>query len=335
MLQLRRDAAAGGYPPAVMKHPWVAEHAVSAERARSLIERQFPTLAPAQLRPLGGGWDNTAFLVNDAWVFRFPRREIAVSLIETESAVLPVIAPRLTLTIPVPVWCGRPEEGYPWPFSGYRLIPGRTMCSARLDERQRAGLAGVLAEFLASLHAVPVDEARRAGATYDELRRLDVAHRGPQIAERLHQCARLELVEDVGPWMRIVDETPKDRAPRHSTLVHGDLYARHLLVDDVGRPAGVIDWGDVHLGDPAIDLSIAHGALSPTSHDAFRDAYGPIDDGTWRLARFRALHSAVTILVYGHEVGDEDLVREGHIALRHLARGGRCEPRPNPPSHGT
>jgi aminoglycoside phosphotransferase (APT) family kinase protein len=37
-------------------------------------------------------------------------------------------------------------------------------------------------------------------------------------------------------------------------LVHADLGPAHLLVRD-GRLAGVIDWSDVRVGDPAIDYA--------------------------------------------------------------------------------
>jgi aminoglycoside phosphotransferase (APT) family kinase protein len=37
-------------------------------------------------------------------------------------------------------------------------------------------------------------------------------------------------------------------------LVHCDLGASHLLVHG-GRLAGVIDWGDAKIGDPAIDYA--------------------------------------------------------------------------------
>ena len=37
-------------------------------------------------------------------------------------------------------------------------------------------------------------------------------------------------------------------------LTHSDLGPGHLRVRD-GRLAGVIDWGDARIGDPAIDYS--------------------------------------------------------------------------------
>src|SRR6266849_3644209 len=38
--------------------------------------------------------------------------------------VLPLLAPHLPLPIPAPEFVGIPDEGYPYPFAGYELIPG-------------------------------------------------------------------------------------------------------------------------------------------------------------------------------------------------------------------
>jgi aminoglycoside phosphotransferase (APT) family kinase protein len=78
---------------------------------------------------------------------------------------------------------------------------------------------------------------------------------------------------------------------------------------------GVIDWGDVHLGDPALDLSIAFSFLPPGARAAFREAYGPIDAATWDRARFRALHYAVLLSDYGADVGGEAIRAAGEYAL--------------------
>lgn len=79
--------------------PWSPERVVDAELARELIESRFPRLAPARVEPLGEGWDNSVFAVNGAWVFRFPRRQLAVPLIEAELRLLPSLPP---LPVPVP-----------------------------------------------------------------------------------------------------------------------------------------------------------------------------------------------------------------------------------------
>ena len=124
-----------------MSRPWTAEIEVSSKLAAALIDAQFAQLAPAGVELLGIGWDNTAFLVNGEYVFRFPRRQIAVALLETETRLLPFVAPRLPLAAPLPEFVGEPEQRYPRPFAGYRKLAGRTACSAALTVDHRELLA--------------------------------------------------------------------------------------------------------------------------------------------------------------------------------------------------
>jgi aminoglycoside phosphotransferase (APT) family kinase protein len=292
---------------------------VTEELARALIEGQFPQLAPARVEPLAAGWDNTAFRVNGSHVFRFPRRQVAVPLLKAEASLLPVLAPRLPLPVPVPGFVGRPTEAYPWPFAGYPLLPGRTACGAALDEAQRVAAAEPLGRFLAALHAVPAADAARHGAGPDPLARLDPARRVGRARADLDRLARRGLVEDARPLAALLDAAPASYTARADTLVHGDLYARHLLVNGENRLAGVIDWGDIHLGDAAADLMIAHAFLPPAAHAPFRAAYGPVADVTWRMARLRAVWHTLIVLGYGSDTGDADLVREARVGLRHLA----------------
>jgi aminoglycoside phosphotransferase (APT) family kinase protein len=304
-----------------LDRPWEADVVVDPELAAELVARSFPELAPVGLRPLGDGWDNTAYLVNDELVFRFPRRELAAPLMLTECALLPALAPALPLPVPVPVHVA-PEgasASFPWSFSGYRLLAGRTACAADLDARARRVAAPLLGSFLRALHAFPADRARRLGAPPDTFGRLDLAKRSAMIRERLDVARERGLVEDATRWDHVLEDRPRGWVPTGETLVHGDLYARHVLVDGRSVPAGVIDWGDVHLGDPAVDLALAHVLLPPDAHAAFLEAYGVCDDDTWRVARLRALFSALTTLVYGADVGEADLEREARVALAHLA----------------
>ncbi|NNM24478.1 MAG: DNA repair protein RecN, partial [Phycisphaerales bacterium] len=65
--------------------------------------------------------------------------------------------------------------------------------------------------------------------------------------------------------------------------------------------------------------ALAHTFLPPAAHDAFRTAYGALDADTWRIARFRALTTAIVILLYAHEVGDEAVETEARQWLEHLS----------------
>jgi aminoglycoside phosphotransferase (APT) family kinase protein len=267
----------------------------------------------------GGGWDNAAFLVDRTIVFRFPRRRIAAPLIERESRILPAIAASLPLAIPVPRFVGEPTPDYPWSFAGYARIDGATACSVELSDAARAALARPLAEFLRSLHRIDRAPLVGLGLPPDQIGRLDHAKRLRQTLERRPACAAGELAQSVDlgiAWLQA--HPPNAPADAARTLVHGDLYARHLLLDETARPTGIIDWGDVHLGDPALDLAIAFLMLPAVAHTTFRDAYGPIDERTWSAARYRAIYHAILEYDYGIRVNDPGMRQIGATALRLL-----------------
>ncbi len=101
-------------------------------------------LGDAPVRPLAEGWDNTVFVVGDTWVFRFPRRAIALPGLRREIEVLPRIAASLPLAVPVPDFVGAPDADFPWPFWGARLLPGVELAAAgaTAGARAPAGRAG-------------------------------------------------------------------------------------------------------------------------------------------------------------------------------------------------
>src|SRR5207237_3974481 len=78
---------------------WDAEVVVDAGLARRLIG-QFPGLAAGSLRLLSEGWDRAAWLVNEQWVFGFPRRAVAVPGVEQEVRFLPQLAPLAPIPLP-------------------------------------------------------------------------------------------------------------------------------------------------------------------------------------------------------------------------------------------
>src|SRR5439155_26832955 len=127
---------------------WEPDWVVTSELAKALVDTSFPALAPVVVKEFGIGWDNTVVLVNNSFVFRFPRRRIAVSLLETEIRLLPWLSDRVPLPIPNPCYVGAPGLEYPCTFAGYRLIPGHTITAANVTDDERRAMARPLGQFL-------------------------------------------------------------------------------------------------------------------------------------------------------------------------------------------
>ena len=278
---------------------WSAEFTVHPELARQLIRDQFDDLPANRLQLLGAGWDNTVYLVDEAWVFRFPRREIAVAGIEREIAVLPRLT-ALPLPIPTPRFIGTSSSRYPWPFFGARYIAGRELAEVSVDDGGREALGAALGRFLRSLHdparLQSVDELLPA----DPMGRSDMRQRVERTREKLAEIGRMGLWA-IPSSVAGVLSSARDLPSAPATVVaHGDLHIRHLLVNVDGSPAGVIDWGDVCRADASIDLSLYWSLLSRAGREALRDAYGPIGEEQFLRARVLSLFLNAMLAIYAH-----------------------------------
>jgi aminoglycoside phosphotransferase (APT) family kinase protein len=293
---------------------WTPERRVDVERAGDLVGRAFPELRGRPVVALAEGWDNTVVLVDEIWAFRFPRRSIALPGFRRELAVLPGIGPLVPLPIPVPVLIATDDDPRdPWPFAGYRLIPGRELAETGLDESARLDAAATLGEFLRVLHAhgtagldLPVDPNERSWprARIDDTREL------------------LNGLVTNGLWAGdpaiealLADAERLDPSATEPVLVHGDLHVRHLLVDDAGRAAGVIDWGDLCLADPAVDLAFAYAAFSGPARAAHFAAYGPVNPERELRARALAIRLSAILADYAAADGRPALLAESLAGL--------------------
>jgi aminoglycoside phosphotransferase (APT) family kinase protein len=297
---------------------WAAEVTVDEALARRLIGAQFPDLELCSVRLLGHGWDMTVWLVDDKWVFRFPRREMVIRGLLNEISYLPKLASLVPLPIPIPTYLGKPSPEYRWPFYGAPFLPGRDLAEAGLDDGGRAALARPLGDFLRTLHGTRLD----ADLPLDPVRRADMTFRVPKTRERLAELEELGLWQAPRAAHEVIEAAVELGPPEPRALVHGDLHLRHLLVDHSGRATAVIDWIDLSYNNPGVDLVLYWSVLPPEGRVEFRAAYGTITDDQLLCGRILALFLCSTLAIYAHHEGMPALKREALVGLDRTIRSG-------------
>ena len=290
---------------------------ITLSQAKSLIETQFPQLRPLHLTFLGKGWDNVVFEVNTQYVFRFPCHEKAVRVLQQEALILKQLqdqVPALPLKTPQPVFSGQANGEYPYAFVGYTRVSGQTVCQRSIPFGMRRGWVEPLATFLRLLHPLPliaerVETPLHLTLIVDYHRALLRHEKGLRAQGLLPEfvCERIHAFEPAAL-----------QVPEPLVTVHGDLYARHLIVDAQNALTGCIDWGGVHRGHRAMDLSIAYSALSAEDRDLFFASYGEVSDTVRELSEFLALCCTLNLLTYALAVHDDPLKREMLAVLQHL-----------------
>ena len=185
---------------------------------------------PERILEIDDGYDFFVAIVDDAEVFRFPRRPDVEEALEREIALLPLLADALPIAVP------RFERVVREPvfFVSYPLIDGEPL----VDEDPET-----VAAFLTALHGLELPLER--APWLDEY----VAR-----AERFARDVLPLLDQDVRPRAQALLDEAHTLTGFDPVPLHGDVLPEHLRCRD-GRLVGVIDWGDARIGDPALDYA--------------------------------------------------------------------------------
>ena len=243
------------------------------------------------------------FIVNDRWVVKFFGR-----LFEGEASFRTELdANRLVAAdggIPAPALLaqgslfpshsagqtdvrgdGEAGDGWPWPYLIFECAPGDSLGEVyeQVGFDDKLGLARQLGRMARRLHQTPIDGAGVLQPTWDAYRQLLDERRGKCVEDHRAWGTPARWVDQMEEFLAPVEQLIDDSAP--PSLLHADLTADHILGRfDGGRwsMAGLIDFGDAMVGDPAYELIALH--LDAFRCDrrllaAFLAAYDPAGGG--------------------------------------------------------
>jgi aminoglycoside 2''-phosphotransferase len=200
------------------------------------------------------GQDHDVVIVGTDAVFRFPRHRRAYESLPREVAALALLKrhPIGDVVPDVLVDCSDAPLGRAFVGQRYRGGEPLPRASVRAVGPMAYRFAAELARVLDTLAAVEVT---------DELRTVLTNAPISESFDGLADAVRERLYAGLTPVERRAADAALDAVlaldpPTNATLVQGDFTGRNLRWDaDDTRLTGVLDWGQVHLGDPAYDIA--------------------------------------------------------------------------------
>lgn len=229
---------------------------VQGESKRTLvkrIEQEFPSLRVSSARWIRTGWDNVVLDINNRIIFRFPRFKAAEKSLQREIKLLSSLPGHLSVPIPDYKYI-TPVKKNQFSFAGYRKIPGKPVTIGGYRVAWTRKLAVGLARFLRQLHTTRI--TRKISQTVSrqgsrENRILDYRGQIRTLGYKYLNRKTRELSESF-----FEDSVERfEKTNYEPVLVHGDLTDNNILVDpNSGKLAGVLDWGDSRITDPALDF---------------------------------------------------------------------------------
>ncbi|QCV56718.1 phosphotransferase [Thermoactinomyces vulgaris] len=205
------------------------------------------------------GWDNLVIVINDSWIFRFPRNSKVQKRLLVEKQLLDHIKDLFRdLDVEVPRYQLLYDSADELPVCCfYPMIKGAPLSRKRLQALSPPSsrkAAHVLGDALALLHSINVSQLQFHGLLPEQTEDDWKSHWSdiklkvlPLLTEREQYQVRHLFENFFEEWS--VADLPK-------TLIHGDLSHSHILFsEEQQRITGIIDFGDAKIGDPAYDFS--------------------------------------------------------------------------------
>jgi aminoglycoside 2''-phosphotransferase len=262
------------------------------------------------------GWDNLVYIANNEVVFRIPRNELSRRQLQVELHFLPQIAEVSPLAVPEYQYFSK-QTGL---YAGYDLLPGEQFTAQMFEtcsSDEKRHIAKQIGAFLSALHSFPLHEKDLQAVPVQKQSRqswldlwAEVYHKAADILQSQHR----EKIERMFSY--ILDEMDFDMLPK--TLIHGDFSSDHLLFNETSKQlSGVIDFGDLMIGDPAYDFN---GILREYWGEFLQEVlqfYQPGMDDKYkqRITRFYQAKIPLHGLLVGIERKDQDMIQQNFLGL--------------------
>ncbi|MEX0984748.1 MAG: phosphotransferase [Actinomycetota bacterium] len=273
---------------------------------RASIQARFPGLKIRTVAPIGDGWTCDTYEVNGEWIVQVPRTAHAAERLRVQVALLPELAREVPAPIPLPASVSLEDDP---PMMAYRRLPG-----AACDVAPGGIWPERLGRFLYALHSVPPEFVgmRTVRPAVVRARQRDVCSAlAAQVLPFLDGLDRADAERMLASYL---DED--DLWIFAPCLTHGDLGPEHVLVGADGDLAGIIDWEEAAIGDPAWDFAWWLHEMPDQAGRALAAYGGPPDRRFHDRARFTYALMPWHEVAFGLEDAQPAFVRSGLDGVR-------------------
>ncbi|WP_242142535.1 MULTISPECIES: aminoglycoside phosphotransferase family protein [unclassified Bacillus cereus group] len=293
------------------------------------IQQALPHLHIDSFQQNESGWDNIAIIINNALLFRFPRKVTAAKRIPLEKELCSLLAKSLhDIEIPNYHLLYSNESDAVPACSYYTFIHGKPLTPqmiANLTIQEREKVMMQIARFLATLHTISMEHAIQLGFKMEKTitywKQLQIKLNG-YLSHLLTRFEKEAFDKFFHQFFTLLH-----RYDLQHTMIHADFTHHHILFDEKHKKvSGIIDFGDTQIGDPAFDFAgLYHDFGSIFTEDVYKKycALIPHHDSSFmkRIISFYQHSPLLHQLLYNLERKDEHAIHNGLKNLRTMLQG--------------
>ncbi|MDP4284887.1 MAG: aminoglycoside phosphotransferase family protein [Bacteroidota bacterium] len=272
------------------------------ENIRHSINHEFPLFHITSIKKIGEGDNNKAFLINQNYIFRFPKRKEVEKTLTKEIGLLPKIRNQFNLEIPDFSFISKDMN-----FVGYKSIRGEFLTPAiyySLTNELQLQIQVALSEFLSKLHATNLSMIKECNleiVNLEEEYSDDFKNIQQLIFPYIHRHQCLLIDQFFTTYLGNPENFEYTPA-----LIHNDFSTDHILYEiSTKKINGIIDFGDSAIGDPYYDFKYLLDSFGASFiEDIFRFYQHANQKINWRKLYFFSLANKLQIIV--ESIKDKD-----------------------------
>lgn len=265
-----------------------------------LIKKDFKNVSWKSAKYISKGYDHDIIILDNRIVFRFPKNNYSKKLLKGEIGLLNFLEKRIDIPLPVYTYIANNYS-----CGGYQMINGKGLSRKTyntLSTSQKSKLAKHIAIFLSQLHATPLSKIAayqiRERHAQKELRQLHKdAEKFLYPTSSLREQKKYEVF--FSELTNVLQQTHK------KVLVHGDFSMDHIIIDEKNAVAGIIDFTDRAIHDPAFDF-IFLWELGPSFTQAVYSHYNGEKAGILQRSKIYAQGSAIWNMIHSIQMKKSD-----------------------------
>jgi macrolide phosphotransferase len=210
------------------------------------------------------------------WILRVPRRKNIFSQIQKEQGHLNFLKSKVSFDVP-----------------DWKVVNPELIAYPLLTDKPALEVNPATQEFIWNVDLESYKYSQSLGLVLYELHQLTQEAHDFGLPLRTPEKIRKELLDEIDlvktqlglsnhleeKWRTWIDDDTY--WPSFSTIIHGDLYAGHTLVNSEERITGIIDWSEMQIGDSSIDFAGQYIGLGEIQLDKTLLAYEKLGGITW------------------------------------------------------
>lgn len=287
------------------------------EQLLSKIRKEFPKVTFKKAELVTSGWMNDVLILDNKTIFRFIKKQSDKKAFLREVKFLKDFSKISNIRVPEYTFLSKDGS-----FGGYGMIKGEALTPQlykKFSMKEQWKIIKELVKFINILHTIPLSKFKDYGfKEHKSLWEHEMREQRAWFKKEFEKKVSDKLTAKESAYIRkFVTIYYQSKHSFKPVFIHNDLSHDHVLLNRDKTIAGIIDFGDIAIGDPASEFNGFFDYDLKMPRQIYKLYEGPKDKTFLERAEKRFMYRWIYLIYAGLvRVKDKGLYKEARERLQ-------------------